>query len=156
MKPLHIKLAKANRKGMLPNGRKAFASMQYFKALHAIYDHPDYINLQPVQKALLWDLCRQYNGHNNGDLSLAPKIMKQWGWTKSTILRNAPALLHNDWIFVSGHKKARNGFTYLYALTWLPVDECNGKLYPDSYNHQPKSLRLKGCKVTPLVNTKVA
>jgi hypothetical protein len=130
-------------KNMLPNGRSASGGF-WFRAVHAIYDHPNYIDMKPTARALLWDLCRQYNQRNNGDLTLAPKIMKKWGWNKSTIDRHKQTLIDNEWIFIAGHKKARNGFVYLYALTWLEInsEEIGDKLYEDAKKHKPKSLRF--------------
>ena len=137
-------MAKSNSQGMLPNGRRAYKSEQYFKALHAIFDHPDYLSLPFTARALLWDLSRQYNGKNNGDLSLAPKIMEKWGWNKSTIMRHSKSLIASNWIFHAGVKKARNGFTNLYGLTWLDVNDCKGKLFDESYSHKKRSLKIEG------------
>jgi hypothetical protein len=141
---------------MLPTGRSPKSKAQFVRGLFAIYDHPDYISLKPNARALLWDLCRQYNGHNNGDLSLSESVMKKWGWYKNALLRNKKALIDNNWIFISGHKKARNGFTYLYALTWLQINQCDGKLYPESYAHKPRSLKSRGDKMALLNLSKVS
>ena len=129
---------------MLANGRSAFKVEGYIKALHAIFDHPDYIAMDSTARLLLWELSRQYNGRNNGDLTLAPSVMEKWGWTKPTITRHTKTLLAHNWIFKAGAKKARNGYTNLYGLTWLEVDECKGKLFGDSYTHKPRSLKIEG------------
>ncbi|MDT0626885.1 hypothetical protein [Alteromonas sp. W364] len=129
-------------RSMKPNGRSSYDGGLFLKALHGIFDHPDYISMKPTAKALLWDLARQYNLKNNGDLTLAPKVMRKWGWSKSTIDRHKSTLLDNNWIFITGHKPARNGFTYLYGLTWEDIDECGGKLYPESYKHKRRSIRF--------------
>lgn len=127
---------------MLPNGRLVFKKDRYVKALHAIFYHPDYIALSPTARALLWDLSTQYDGYNNGDLTLAPKVMGKLGWTKPTILRHRKTLIDKNWIFIAGSKPVRHGHLYLYALTWLEVDDCNGKLFEDSVNHKPRSLKI--------------
>ena len=137
-------MAKSNSKGMLPNGRRGHSGERYIKALHAIFDHPDYLSMEPAARLLLWELARQYNGHNNGDLSLAPKVMGRFGWNKSTIQRHKDSLINNNWIFIAGAKPARNGWVYLYALTWLDVNECGGKLFDESTNHKTRSLKIKG------------
>jgi len=137
-------MAKSNSKGMMANGRRAFKGEGYIKALHAIFDHPDYIALDKTARALLWDLSRQYNGHNNGDLTLAPKVMEKLGWTKSTITRHTQTLVTNNWIFKAGTKKARNGYVNLYGLTWLEINECKKKLFDEAYNHKPRSLKIEG------------
>ena len=129
-------MAKANSKGMFPNGRGK-NRLQFFKALHAITDHPDYIALTYTQRALLWDVARQFNGYNNGDLTLAPKVMKKWNWTKDTISRNKEALVDRGWLVITGCKRVRKGNCYLYALSWLDIDECGGKLFEDAYTLKP-------------------
>jgi hypothetical protein len=134
-------MTNGKKRHMLPNGRGAKSRDFFVKGLHAIFDHPDYIAMKPTAKALLWDLCRQYNQHNNGDLTLAPKVMAKWGWNKSSIDRHKDKLLDNNWIFIAGHKPARNGYTYLYGLTWYEINDCNNKLYVDAYKHKPRSLR---------------
>lgn len=133
---------KANSQGMLPGGRLSYKKEYYVRGLHAIYDNPDYIALPYTARALLWDLSRQYNGHNNGDLTLAPKVMEKLGWTKPTILRHRKTLIDKNWIFIAGSKPVRNGHLYLYALTWLEVNDCNGKLFEGSVNHKPRSLKI--------------
>ncbi len=148
-------MVKANSKGMLPNGRAAKLH-QFVRGLHAIYDHPDYVALTYTQRALLWDLARQFNGKNNGDLTLAPKTMKKWGWTKDTISRNKKALIDRNWILVTGSKKVRKGDCHLYALSWLDINECGGKLFPDAYAHKPRSLRLSGSNLRLLTHSKAA
>lgn len=149
-------MAKANSKGMLSNGRSAKNKQQFVMALYAIFDHPDYITLSFTQRALLWDLARQYNGSNNGDLTLAPKIMRKWGWKKDTLLRNRYALLEKGWLIITGCKKVRKGNCYLYALSWLKVDECGGKLFADAYLHEPRSLRSSGGNLRLFDNPKAA
>lgn len=148
-------MAKANSRGMYPNGRGKNRE-QFVRALHAIFDHPDYLALTFTQRALLWDISRQYDGHNNGDLSLAPKIMNKWGWKKDTLLRHRDALVANGWLVITGSKKVRKGTCYLYALSWLSIDDCGGKLFPDAYQHKPRSLRLSGGNLRLLNSVKAA
>ncbi|GAA6183770.1 hypothetical protein [Aliiglaciecola sp. NS0011-25] len=148
-------MAKANSKGMYANGRGK-NTQQYFKAVHAIFDHPDYVSMNATPKALLWDLTRQFNGKNNGDLTLAPKTMEKWGWKKDTLQRHRNTLIDHGWIIITGCKKVRKGNCYLYALSWLEVNECNGKLFPDAYSHKPRSLRLSGSNLRLLKGSKAA
>ena len=68
---------------MKNNGRGG-GKQTFVRALHAIFDHPDYIGLSKTSRAFLWDFMRQYNGFNNGNLSGAPAIMGKYGWDKKT------------------------------------------------------------------------
>lgn len=76
---------------------------------------------------LLNDLCFQFRGSNNGDLSAAWGIMKAHGWkSRDTLHKALRELLELGLI-----EKTRQGGKHvcsLYALTWLAIDECGGKL----------------------------
>lgn len=80
---------------------------------------------------LLVELARQYNGMNNGDMSIPWSRLKHRGWhSKGTIDRAKVELLAGGWI-VETRKGGKNHVCSLYAVTWWPVDECNGKhMYP--------------------------
>jgi hypothetical protein len=93
---------------------------------HAILDDPDFLSLNWSSQCLLIHMTRFYNGFNNGDLSIPISIMKKRGWTRGTLERSKKDLLNNNWILVTrqGFKKTCS----LYALTWIPIDDCKGKL----------------------------
>ena len=86
-----------------------------------------YVALSAHGRMLLNDLCFQFRGANNGDLSAAWAIMKARGWkSRDTLHKALRELLELGLI-----EKTRQGGRHccsLYALTWLPIDECNGKL----------------------------
>lgn len=76
---------------------------------------------------LLDNLVAQFNGTNNGDLSAAPKIMKLYGWTSQGSVHSAlTELLANG--FIEQTRQGGRNKCSLYALTWLAIDECGGKL----------------------------
>ena len=87
----------------------------------------NYRRLSMKAKALLLDMGAQYNGHNNGDLCAAWSVMKKLGWKSKDTLHNARVeLLHFNMTELT-----RQGGLHgpsLYAYTWSPIDECNGKL----------------------------
>ena len=93
----------------------------------ACLDHPNYIRLSANARALLVELCHQYNGGNNGDFCAAYSVMKKRGWkSKGTLQRGINELLERGWII-----KSRQGGRHqcsLYALTFRVVDECKGKI----------------------------
>ncbi|MEO8401050.1 MAG: hypothetical protein ABI597_04535 [Gammaproteobacteria bacterium] len=108
---------------------------------HALLSHPDYLTLKPRAVKLLIDIGYQYNGRNNGDLCVAFSIMKKRGWTSNDQLTKAKKeLLKTDFIRIT-----RLGFRkrpMLYALSWLGVDECGGKLDFGAVKTLPRSLRI--------------
>jgi hypothetical protein len=76
---------------------------------------------------LLDNLTAQFNGTNNGDLSAAPKIMKLYGWNSQGSIHKALAELLALGFIEQTRQGGKNQCS-LYAVTWHPIDECNGKL----------------------------
>ncbi|RUP78611.1 hypothetical protein C7Y69_14850 [Alteromonas sp. KS69] len=134
---------KSNSKNMLPNGRTAKSQDYFFRLPKELFKCSGYLGLNKTQRALLIDLCSQYNMKNNGNLSLAPSLMEPLGWDEKTVRRNKKALIDSKLIRVTGHKELNNyKYMYLYALSWLPVDDCSENLYREALNEPKKSLRF--------------
>jgi len=97
-----------------------------------------FIRLTPYAVKLLMDLLAQYKGDNNGDFCAAWTLMKKRGWrSKATLAKAIKELLAGEWIELArqgGRHKAS-----LYAVTFLAVDHCKGKL-DIADTHGPKSL----------------
>lgn len=73
------------------------------------------------------DLLVQFKGSNNGDLSAALSVMKSKGWTRGQTISNAVREL----IYYGMIEMTRQGDLHrcsLYAVTWKPIDYCDGKL----------------------------
>ena len=80
-------------------------------------------------KVLIWLVC-EYRGKNNGDLSATFSQAKEWGIKgKDTLARALKELLKAGLIVRTREGTFLNpgGRCALYAVTWLPVDECPGK-----------------------------
>lgn len=95
-----------------------------------VWKHPDYCNLSGSGAKLLMDLACQFNGRNNGDLTVAYSLLRERGWSsKATIKRAVDELLQACLIRQSRPGRFTNpgGQPALYALCWLPIDECPGK-----------------------------
>lgn len=106
-------------------GRRASGS---FIALpHHLLESTEYAELTPPEVKLLLDVFAQFNGRNNGDLTCAWSVMKRRGWrSKDTLTRALRGLLERRFI-----TKTRQGGKHrcsLYAVTWLAIDDCDGKL----------------------------
>lgn len=95
-----------------------------------VMDSPDYINLSGNAVKLLIELCRQYKGGNNGDLTMADSILKYRGLGKNVVARCKAELLAANLIIQTRTGRFLNpkGVCALYALTWKPIDDCGGKL----------------------------
>jgi hypothetical protein len=115
--------------------------IQWPKALMQL---PEYQAMPGSSRKALDALAAQYNGHNNGDLSLTIKTSPEWGIKgKDTLAKALRDLQKRDLIRKTRtHIKTRSGARCaLYALSWLPVDECKGKDLDDGA-HQRKPRRL--------------
>ena len=96
-----------------------------------VMNNPDYINLKGSAVKLLLELSRQYRGNNNGDLTVAYSVLKHRGFnSKDSIKRACDELLEANLIVRTREGRFSNpgGVCALYALSWLAIDECNGKL----------------------------
>lgn len=102
-------------------------SPPFFQLYHRLLDLPAFINLPHTAKSLLLDIFRQYNGKNNGDLCVTLKVMNKRGWNSNGTMRKAlKALIDAELIMVT--RQGCLGKCSLYAFTWLPIDECKGKI----------------------------
>ncbi len=81
----------------------------------------------PLCVVLLLQLLEQYHGSNNGDLAVA--LIRKWWRSSATLYKHLAILIAHGWVV-----KTREGWRgshprpALYALTWLPIDECKGNL----------------------------
>lgn len=83
--------------------------------------------LSPYGCKLLFDLLAQYNGFNNGDLSITWKLMQKRSWhSKATLEKTTKELLGIGLLELTrrGHRRQ----CHLYAITLYNIDECSGKL----------------------------
>ena len=107
-------------------GRRG-GSPPFFQLYHRLLDSERYINLPHPAKSLLMDVARQYNGINNGDLCVTLKVMRKRGWNSNSTLRRALKTLLDADLLILTRQGSLNRCS-LYALSWLPIDECKGKL----------------------------
>ena len=92
-----------------------------------VLNHETFRTLSPRATKLVVDIAAQYRGSNNGDLCATLSLMKKRGWNSSDQLDKAKKeLVGNDVIRVA--RQGGLNKCNLYALTWFPIDECNGKL----------------------------
>jgi len=76
------------------------------------------------------ELCYQYRGNNNGDLTVAHAVLKPKGWnSRPTIEKARDQLLEFGFIVTTRQGRFTNpgGICSLFALTWIPVHDIPGK-----------------------------
>lgn len=96
-----------------------------------VMESEDFKKLSGNAVKLLLALAYQYRGRNNGDLTLAWSVMhEKFGFRSPGTLQRARdeacraglvMQTRTGYFQNPGHRCA------LYALTWLPIDECPGK-----------------------------
>src|SRR5688500_881599 len=95
---------------------------------HVVLNSVAYLGLTAHARMLLFDLAAQYKGNNNGDLCASWTLMKKRGWKSEETLHKAKSQLLERGLIAETRKGARPNKAALYGLTWLALDDCNGKL----------------------------
>ena len=94
---------------------------------HKLLNDPDYIELSNKAKVLLVDVIYQYNGNNNGDLSITLRILSKRGWNSNSQIASAKnELISRKWIELT--RMGGRNKPSLFAMTWKRIDYCGGKL----------------------------
>lgn len=92
--------------------------------------HEDFRSLSAPATKVLMVMGSQFNGKNNGNLSCSQKTMRQWGGMAPKTLANAlKELRERDLIRLTRthHWNSSGARCALYGLSWLPIDDCDGK-----------------------------
>ena len=100
-----------------------------------VIEHPDFRGVSSTAKVVLLMLAYQYRGGNNGDLSAAPSLLKGWGIASKVtvlIIRTREGRFMNP-----------GGRCALYALSWQPIDECQGKHDAQPTTTPPRKFTLE-------------
>lgn len=119
--------------------------------VHDYFTSPEYAMLSPRAVKALIDLYTQFRGANNGDMCAAWKLMRPLGWTSRDQLQKALAeLLERGWISIT--RQGGRRIATLYAVTFLGIDRCDGKL-DVTPNATPQHLWRRPATVIPLSRT---
>lgn len=116
-KPTQSKRAKATGKG----GKGTFTMLP-----HHVTKSEQFANLSAYAVKLLVDLLNQYHGKQNGDLSPSFTLMQRHNWRSKDTLAKALAELETKGFLVKTRQGGRH-VASLYAVTFLGIDECDGK-----------------------------
>ena len=100
------------------------AKVQYLGIPHWIIRREEFAAIPGSPMKLLIDLADQYNGFNNGNLSIA-QIRPRWS-SRSKTTRSEQSLIRNGWIIKTKHGGLGMG-PDLFAVTWWEIDACKGK-----------------------------
>jgi hypothetical protein len=93
---------------------------------HHIVRSAEFGCIPPWPLKLLIELAGTYNGFNNGNLSAAFSTLRSRGWNSPGTLSDALKWLQaHGWIVRT--RAGNKNRCALYAVTWWPIDECQGK-----------------------------
>lgn len=91
-----------------------------------VLESQGYINLSAYARALLLELCREFNGRNNGRLCCIWDQLKLRGWNSPNTVTKAKAELMANGLIWESRKGAFPNKTAWYALTWRDLDVTEG------------------------------
>lgn len=94
---------------------------------HAVMDSENFHALSGAAVKVLLILARQLNGRNNGDLCATFSIARKGGIASQETLFHALRELEHYGLIELTRRGGRHAPS-LYAVTWLGIDECKGKL----------------------------
>jgi hypothetical protein len=101
---------------------------------HSFVQFPHYMLTDPALLSLSGKACKlllylagQYRGDNNGDLQATYKLAAAAGWTSKANLASAIAELEEA-CFIERTRQGGRHRCSLFALTWFPINDCDGKL----------------------------
>lgn len=121
----------------------------FFKWPHAVMDSDSFLGISGSALIVLMFLVRQFRGNNNGDLSAVFSRVEKWGiGSKSTLAKALAELQDRELILRTREGRFTNpgGCCALYALTWLAIDECDGKLEVAATSTPPRKFSLERAK----------
>ncbi|HFT8610115.1 TPA: hypothetical protein ACGSTG_003988 [Pseudomonas aeruginosa] len=116
---------------------------------HSVMDCEDFRSLSGSALVVLMCLLRQYRGNNNGDLSAEFGRLQGWGiGSKSTLAKALAELQRRNLIQRTREGQFTNpgGRCALYAVTWQPIDECDGKIEVSATATAPRKFSIDRTK----------
>lgn len=112
--------------------KKGKGQPQFFALPNALTSSALWNGLEPNAMKLFIAIASQYNGRNNGDLHCVWSEFRKQGWQvgTNTLVRAKKILLDVELIYEtrSGYfKSGAHKRCALYAISFLDLDECEGK-----------------------------
>lgn len=93
---------------------------------HDLLDSKAFMGASLKAKALLFELLRQLNGHNNGHLQLTTSWLKKRGWNSNDTIQSAKNELIERGLIIQTRQGGRNLYCSWYAVTWVTISNFIG------------------------------
>lgn len=117
-----------SKKHALKAAKDARGGGQFLALPVCVLQSPEMASLSPYAAKLLFDVASQWRLGRNGDSSIAyEKIMRARGWRSKATLNKAIKELRQSRLIVMTRQGSLHRCS-LFALGWLAIDECDGKL----------------------------
>lgn len=135
-----------------------YTAGQYHRLPADVVKSDAYRALSFSARALLVDMLLQFRGNNNGNLTLAHKIMEPLGWAKSTLLRARKEL--EDSLLIEVTRPGGRHRCTLYRLSFISQQKHGFTEYPsDAWRNFKKNPLVPkrhhiGTKLTPPIDIK--
>lgn len=116
----------------------------FLRLPHFLLQSKEFAALSAVAVKLLLDMAKLYRGSNNGNLSMAWSRLSEEGWSSEATMRRArDELLQSGFLLCTRHgNRKRCG---LYAISWEPIDRCEGKFLEMASEHAASHLWRNPC-----------
>lgn len=116
---------------------------------HAVLDSDSFKNLSGNAVIVLLHLIRSFKGNNNGDLSAPFSQAKHYGIGSQSTWYKAIAELINAGLILRTRDPVKkcagnpHGKCALFAITWQPINDCDGKLDVESTATAPRKFSME-------------
>lgn len=115
----------SKRSGVFKKGRAT--NGPFLAVPRAVLDSAAWSAMTGHEIKLLMDVAAQFRGSNNGNLSVAWRILQLRGWKSRDSLSKALTGLTEKGFLIRTRQGGRR-ICSLYGLSWEPIHDCAGKL----------------------------
>ena len=109
---------------------------------HELIDHENFHCLSHRAVRMLITLYGQFKGSNNGDFTAAYSVLRNKGWNSNDQIYKALKELQETGWLIKTRQGYRPSTASLYAVSFLPINSCDGKLDVNATSTAPGYWKL--------------
>lgn len=113
-------------------------SGSYTAIPHRVLDSKAFMGASNRAKAMLFELCRQHNGRNNGHFQLSVGWLRKRGWKSNDQIQKAKTELLDRGLVIKTRLGGLSAGPDWFALTWAPICNYDGLDISSSDYHPGK------------------
>lgn len=108
---------------------------RYTPAPHSLLDSVAFMGASHQTRSLLFELMRQHDGKNNGQLHLSTKWLRDRGWRSNDGIQKAKAEALERGLIIKTREGGLNAGPDRFAMTWLAIGNFVGlDIGPSTYH----------------------